>query len=254
MIAALLTEIFFGGLTGYITNDVAIKTLFKPGGTIEKTRAQFTKEIAALLEEEILTPTDLAEILHREEVEQALSDAIAAFCAQLPQALSDVTLNDLDNGVLAQHINEQAASLAKDAQFQQTLDTSLEKCLSPKLAADFAQLLRTYFIPALKEAPLSVLNDTPLLVRENTAETKKKLQIFAAELSRRILSEPELLANFNKAFAQSNLWQNNCRVCIDQSHLIKNSKQWNQCNLHRKHQSKKEIIKDKFSAFEFDFA
>ena len=208
MIAALLTEIFFGGLTGYITNDVAIKTLFKPGGTIEKTRAQFTKEIAALLEEEILTPTDLAEILHREEVEQALSDAIAAFCAQLPQALSDVTLNDLDNGILAQHINEQAASLAKDAQFQQTLDTSLEKCLSPKLAADFAQLLRTYFIPALKEAPLSVLNDTPLLVRENTAEAKKELQIFAAELSRRILSEPELLADFNKAFAQSNLWQN----------------------------------------------
>ena len=130
---------------------------------MEKTRAQFTKEIAALLGGG--NPHAYGyqpEILHREEVEQALSDAIAAFCAQLPQALSDITLNDLDNGVLAQHINEQAASLAKDAQFQQTLDTSLEKCLSPKLAADFAQLLRTYFIPALKEAPLSVLNDTPL--------------------------------------------------------------------------------------------
>ena len=39
MFAQLVTETILGALTGYITNDTAIRSLFKPNGVIEKTRA-----------------------------------------------------------------------------------------------------------------------------------------------------------------------------------------------------------------------
>ena len=41
MMEQLLLETFFGALTGYVTNDVAIKGLFKKGGVVEKTRDEF---------------------------------------------------------------------------------------------------------------------------------------------------------------------------------------------------------------------
>ena len=56
MFAQLVTETILGALTGYITNDTAIRSLFKPNGVIEKTRDDFAREAGRLLETQVLTP------------------------------------------------------------------------------------------------------------------------------------------------------------------------------------------------------
>ena len=55
MLAQLITETVLGALTGYITNDTAIRSLFKPDGVIEQTRDDFAREAGNLLEEQVLS-------------------------------------------------------------------------------------------------------------------------------------------------------------------------------------------------------
>ena len=79
MIEQLLLETFFGALTGYVTNDVAIKGLFKKGGVVEKTRDEFIHEASALLEEQVLTQEVLRERLTLESVEAAMEELLRHF-------------------------------------------------------------------------------------------------------------------------------------------------------------------------------
>ena len=88
MIEQLLLETFFGGLTGYVTNDVAIKGLFKKGGVVEKTRDEFIHEASALLEEQVLTQEVLRERLTLEAVEAAMDELLRHFFrCEMPDVL-----------------------------------------------------------------------------------------------------------------------------------------------------------------------
>ena len=93
MIEQLLLETFFGALTGYVTNDVAIKGLFKKGGVVEKTREEFIHEASALLEEQVLTQEVLRERLTQEAVEAAMDELLRHFFRrELPEVLAPVRL------------------------------------------------------------------------------------------------------------------------------------------------------------------
>ncbi|MBR5318658.1 MAG: DUF445 family protein [Peptococcaceae bacterium] len=96
MLMQLLTETLFGALTGYMTNDTAIRSLFKPGGVIEQTRDDFAKEAGLLLEDQVLTRAVLEKQLALPEVQQTLAEALDDFLQQqLPQALEHQKLDDL---------------------------------------------------------------------------------------------------------------------------------------------------------------
>ncbi len=96
MLMQMLTETLLGALTGYMTNDTAIRSLFKPGGVIEKTRDDFAKEAGLLLEDQVLTRAVLAEQLQRPEVQEALSHALDHFLQeQLPSVMQQQNLKDL---------------------------------------------------------------------------------------------------------------------------------------------------------------
>ena len=96
MLVQMLTEIFFGALTGYITNDTAIRSLFQPGGVIEKTRDDFAREAGNLLEEQVLTRAVLEEQLAGEEVQKAIAAALEEFLSErLPEAFGEKHLGDL---------------------------------------------------------------------------------------------------------------------------------------------------------------
>ena len=96
MLAQLLTETIFGALTGYITNDTAIRSLFQPGGVIEKTRDDFAREAGLLLEEQVLTRAVLEQQMALPEVQQALSEILQDFLMErLPQAMAQQKLGDL---------------------------------------------------------------------------------------------------------------------------------------------------------------
>ena len=69
MLAQMLTETLLGALTGYVTNNTAIRSLFQPGGVVEKTRDDFAREAGKLLEDQVLTRAVLAQQLQLPEVQ-----------------------------------------------------------------------------------------------------------------------------------------------------------------------------------------
>ena len=96
MLAQMLTEIFFGALTGYITNDTAIRSLFQPGGVIEKTRDDFAREAGNLLEEQVLTRAVLEEQLAEPEVQNVIAAALEDYLYKhLPEAMAGKRLGEL---------------------------------------------------------------------------------------------------------------------------------------------------------------
>ncbi len=96
MLTQLITETILGAMTGYITNDTAIRTLFKPNGIIEQTRDDFAYEAGRLLEAQVLTPSVLQHQLMLPEVQQELADALRTFLQrELPKVFGDRTMHDL---------------------------------------------------------------------------------------------------------------------------------------------------------------
>lgn len=96
MLTQLLTETILGAITGYITNDTAIRSLFRPGGVIEQTRDDFAREAGRLLETQVLTPAVLQQQIMRPEVQAELTTAIHAFLREaLPKAVQDLRVKDL---------------------------------------------------------------------------------------------------------------------------------------------------------------
>lgn len=96
MLTQMITETLLGALTGYVTNNTAIRSLFQPGGVIEKTRDEFAREAGRLLEDQVLTQQVLAQQLQLPEVQQILAQALEAFLKEaLPAAFAHQTLADL---------------------------------------------------------------------------------------------------------------------------------------------------------------
>jgi len=108
MFAQLITETILGALTGYITNDTAIRSLFKPNGVIEKTRDDFAREAGRLLETQVLTPAVLAHQLMLPEVQDALANALHSFMhRELPHAFDSMTLADLpEYETVSEHLQQ----------------------------------------------------------------------------------------------------------------------------------------------------
>ena len=96
MFTQLITEPIMGAITGYITNHTAIRSLFQPGGMIEKTQEDFAHAAGILLEEQVLTQSVLAEQLQNPEVQEVLEQALMTFFTEeLPEALEDMKVSDL---------------------------------------------------------------------------------------------------------------------------------------------------------------
>ena len=130
MIEQLLLETFFGALTGYVTNDVAIKGLFKKGGVVEKTRDEFIHEASALLEEQVLTQEVLRERLTLESVEAAMEELLRHFFRrELPEVLAPLKLGDMAG---YEELWQQAAS--ELASVWQRENPALAELLSEQLA------------------------------------------------------------------------------------------------------------------------
>lgn len=108
MLAQLLTETVLGAMTGYVTNDTAIRSMFRPGGVIEKTRDDFAREAGLLLEDQVLTRAVLEQQMALPEVQQTLADALRDFLQQrLRQAMEQQSFGDLpDSGQMAAFLQE----------------------------------------------------------------------------------------------------------------------------------------------------
>lgn len=83
----IIIMIFTGAWTGYITNDVAIKMLFreygigrfKLGGVIVKTRKDLEKNLSLLVEKEIINHNTLKSQFHKKELKEIISKTVVSF-------------------------------------------------------------------------------------------------------------------------------------------------------------------------------
>ena len=224
MLANLIIETIFGALAGYVTNDVAIKTLFKPGGTIEKNREHFTGEISALLEKEVLTAEDLAQILTSSEVTAAISEAIDhLLTVEVPLFWQNITLNQLDNGCFQDLLCRYSAKMQQDSQFKQLLTAAIVQSLPNEVLKELKQALNSAAENSFKQhAPLNIfLNSaSPLLEIKSVYLLEEYLNQQAENLASKISADKEI-----KTLIQQLLLSSPLPVLMEQSidYLLKRS-------------------------------
>ena len=96
----LTTNIIFGATAGYITNNFAIKMLFKEygplGGVILKTKDEFIKNTSELIEREIINHHTLEDKLESEELKLVINRIVKEILAEkLPKRLENKNFKDI---------------------------------------------------------------------------------------------------------------------------------------------------------------
>jgi len=100
----IIIMILTGAWTGYITNAVAIKMLFreygigrfKLGGVIVKTRKDLEKNLSLLVEKEIINHNTLKSQFHKKELKEAVSKTVVSFFNDaIFKNIKNVELGDL---------------------------------------------------------------------------------------------------------------------------------------------------------------
>lgn len=109
----LAIETILGALTGYFTNDIAIRQLFAKNGMVVRERAQFTDMIVKVLQEQIIDEETAQSLGEQPEMaamfEQFIRDLLTE---ELPYAMSDCALADLDtDGAGYRLLREKLAAL-----------------------------------------------------------------------------------------------------------------------------------------------
>lgn len=98
----MLIPILSGGLAGYLTNTYAINMLFKEytplkiGGVIKKTKSEFIKEMADVVEQDIINPRNIQSCFQEEAFKRSLEDTIQDFFNQeLAKVVGDQRIQDI---------------------------------------------------------------------------------------------------------------------------------------------------------------
>jgi len=99
-IAAILSAAGTGAVTGYLTNNLALKMIFKKygpfGGVVLKTKEEFIASIAQLVERDIINHETLKEEFSREEFKRSLNGTVSDFLKRdLYQRSGDKELGEL---------------------------------------------------------------------------------------------------------------------------------------------------------------
>lgn len=117
---ALIVEITAGALTGYITNDLAVKMLFRQygpfGGVIVKKRQDFIKNISQLVEKDLITTSNLSKELEKPDFQQVFSSIILDFFTE--------KLYSRTHGVYFHEIPGLKSSINKSTNFLQGKSTT----------------------------------------------------------------------------------------------------------------------------------
>ncbi len=96
----LFINLLSGGATGYITNDFAVKMIFKKygpmGGVILDTREEFTENISRLVERDIINNRTIESELEKEEFRQVFIKIITDMLSRhLPEHASGIDIGNI---------------------------------------------------------------------------------------------------------------------------------------------------------------
>jgi uncharacterized membrane protein YheB (UPF0754 family) len=101
MLNQLFLSVLSGSLTGYVTNDFAIKMLFKEyfglGGVIEKEYEKFIKGISELVEEQFVNHSTLSNYLHSTDFNRAVQQVVEDIISiHLPNNSGSLKICDIE--------------------------------------------------------------------------------------------------------------------------------------------------------------
>ena len=110
MLTGTLLNTFLGGITGYITNDIAIKMLFKKyfgfGGVIEETKDEFIENISQLIERDLINHHTLLPEIEKEPFKKAVFEVVKDMITiYLPRNSGDMKLKDISENTKENLIN-----------------------------------------------------------------------------------------------------------------------------------------------------
>lgn len=153
MIGNLLSKILAGSAVGYLTNDLAVKMLFRKyfglGGIVIKTRKEFEENVSKLVESDVISHRALEKEARKAEFKAALDQAIAHLLQEaLPKAVPSAhTFADLpafkesSNGILdlgqaafAETLESVAPELAQQVALKNLLSEAQIQQISQKLS------------------------------------------------------------------------------------------------------------------------
>lgn len=153
----LAIETILGALTGYFTNDLAIRQLFAKNGVVVHERAQFTEMIVQVLEEQIIDEQMVQNLAKNPEMVMVFERFLRTLLdEEIPYVLADCALADIDiDGALWKilmahvetfdfsgvHVNDALLAERLDAFLANPLTRqTLEKALSNIANLSFAEL------------------------------------------------------------------------------------------------------------------
>lgn len=168
-----------GGITGYMTNNLALKMLFKKygpfGGMILKTRQEFTKNISALVEKDIINQQVILEGLATTRMQSVLQ-----------QIVTEILQKFLLENVKYQTIDQIPGFVRSSTNFQEFANHWLARGLESLLDSLLPQMFLTDVLP------------------------KEHLELFfrnIRELLTQLIKETEILEDFLESFWGENATQ-----------------------------------------------
>ncbi|MFW5981844.1 MAG: DUF445 family protein, partial [Halanaerobiaceae bacterium] len=203
----IITQILAGAFTGYTTNSLAIKMLFKNygpfGGVIVKTRKEFIENISQLVENDIIKAHTLEKTLKKPEIKHSLEEIIGDFFDDI--IAREIHLGDI-NGInnTYQNFTEYVAKKG-NGYFQEGIEI-----ISP--AINFAQLITPEEFSYLSKK----INSQIIKLTAESIPFQREIDIFFSEINDKKISSffaedflKELNSNLKYLFKES---QNNNNI------------------------------------------
>ncbi len=156
---AVLLSGLTGSLTGYVTNDVAVRMLFRSfgpfGGVLESTREEFIFNMSQLVEDEIINYETISGELESEEVREEINNFISSvISSRLPEQFSGVTWNEVPEW---QDTGDGLRNLLMDEELFEDLLENIGENIYCSEVASREQL--NYVISRLLESGVEALNE-----------------------------------------------------------------------------------------------
>lgn len=151
----LIKEVLTGSLTGYITNAIAIKMIFreygvgklKLGGVIVKTKDEFINNISSLVERDIINEQALSSELSKETFKESIKNFVDDLLSiHIYKNASDTTIGELKGidltvnnakelvkGSVNKHLNSIFDSILKNVSFKDILSEKQVQHISEQL-------------------------------------------------------------------------------------------------------------------------
>lgn len=163
----ILANAFAGGLSGYYTNDYAVKMIFRKywgmGGVIIDTREQFIQNMSKLVERDVINARTLAPTLSTEASKTVLGQILTAFWQEMQNEAQETSLGEVQG--LSDSMERlfdfyKSYSQGPLSGILTTLlsDIKLDEVLSVEQRAHFTRQLYNLFLSELKNS--NTIRDT----------------------------------------------------------------------------------------------